>query len=498
MKHPGRIVAADQHDARLAFALAAAFALFCIFINPVGYVGAGADDEHYLAAARCWIEQGLPCRPPNHWWTRWPAFAPVALSTALLGESRFTVSIGPFVYWTASMAAIGMLGTLWFNARAGALAVAILAATPAVAVIAIDPTADTAELCFQLSALVAATFAFRRHSPIWAIVAGIAAGLALESRDTSAVFIAVSALAWLFLDSHRRRVLLWAIAGLAAVTIADMAIYGFATGDPLLRYRLALGHVGVPTDALPEGFDTSQSPLLNPSYIRAWKREVGITMFWPLDPWINLLATPRIRSVLWFLLAAVLLYRQRLSPTENRVAFRLLLAAALWAVLLVYGLAIDPKSRMFLPLAAAAALVGGALVAAAWRSGSQLPAATLLLMHLTLGIYAIDHHAASAVPEARARHWLAAFQDRIEITRGARSYLTLIPGVRTLPADQSGHEMVILNSVKPCDEVAGAQAGGPRLGRVVDYVQEPNAQQSYLCLIAYTDAYYRERNLVRR
>lgn len=498
MELSGRISADERHKVKLAFVLAAAFALLCVLINPVGYVGGGADDEHYLAAARCWVEQGAPCLPPNHWWTRWPAFAPVALSSALLGESRFTLSIGPFVYWASALAALASLATLWFNWRVAVVAVVFLAAMPAFAFTALDPTCDGPELAFQLGALVAAALAYRRQSALLAIIGGIAAGLALQARDTSLLFAAVSAFAWLFLDSRRRRVLLWAIGGFAGVIVADLMIYGFATGDPFLRYRLALGHVGVPSHALPEGFDTSRSPLFNPDYIKAWKREEGISLFWPLDPWLNLVAAPGFRTLFGLLLVGLLLYRDRLVPVERSAVKFLLLSAALWAVLLVYGLAVDPRPRMFLPLAAAGALAGASLVVSAWRSGSRPMAAVLVLLHLVLGVRTIDQHASSEESEARARQWLDAYPTRIEITKGARSYLTLIPAVRDLPEDRSGREMVILNSVIPCDEVAGSRPGGSGHGRVVDSLKELNAGQSYLCLIAYTDAYYRDRGLLRR
>lgn len=498
MEQAGQIVADDRLARQLAYALAAVFALCCVLINPTGYVGAGADDEHYLAAARCWVAQGLPCWPPNHWWTRWPAIAPVALSSALLGESRLTISIGPFIYWASSLVAVAWLGTLWFNWRAGSVAAAILAAIPAFTVTALDPTCDGPELAFQLGALLAATIAYRRQSALVAVAAGLAAGLALQARDTSVVFVAVSGLAWLLLEPHRRKILFWAVPGLLTAIFAELAFYGFATGDPLLRYRLALGHVGVPTHALPEGFDTSQSPLFNPNYIKAWKREGGINLFWPIDPWLNLLTAAGFNSLSWTLVLGFVLFRNRLTHAQRRTTARILLAAGLWAILLVYGLAVDPRPRMFLPLAAASAIACGGILAAAWRRGNRLPAALLTVLHLALGLHSISQHASSDRAEARAQQWLAAYPNRIEITKGAQSYLTLVPGIRALPGDKSGKDMVILNTVTPCEQLARAPSGGPRHGRVVDFVREPHVGQSYLCLIAYTDAYYRDRGLVRR
>lgn len=490
-------MADDRLARRLAFALAAVFALSCVLINPTGYVGAGADDEHYLAAARCWVEQGMPCLPPNHWWTRWPAIAPVALFSALLGESRLTISIGPFLYWMWSLVAVAWLGTLWFNWRAGAVAAAILAAIPAFAVTAFDPTCDGPELAFQLAALLAATIAYRRQSALIATAAGLAAGLALQARDTSVVFVTVSGLVWLLLEPRRRKILLWAVTGLLAAIFAEIAFYGFATGDPLLRYRLALGHVAVPTHALPDGFDTSQSPLFNPDYIKAWKREGGITLFWPIDPWLNLLTAAGFRSLSWMLVFCFVLFRKQLAIVEGRATARILLAAGLWAFLLVYALAVDPRPRMFLPLAAVSTIACGGIMAAVWRSGIRLPVALLTFLHLALGLHALDRQPSSDRAEARARQWLAANPNRIEITKGARSYLTLVPGIRALPTDKSGKDLVILNTVTPCEQLAQGPSGGPRYGRVVDSVREPNVGVSYLCLIAYTDAYYRDRGIIR-
>lgn len=56
----------DVQTRRIAFALAALIALCCVALNPVGYVGGGADDEQYLAAARCWVAQRVPCLPEGH------------------------------------------------------------------------------------------------------------------------------------------------------------------------------------------------------------------------------------------------------------------------------------------------------------------------------------------------------------------------------------------------------------------------------------------------
>ncbi len=478
----------DTQTRRIAFALAALFALCCVAINPVGYVGGGADDEQYLAAARCWVAQRVPCLPESHWWTRWPAFAPSAAGSALLGEGRWSIGLGPLAMWAAALALLGFVVTRWFGWRAGALSIALLAATPVFTAFALAPNTDIPELAFQLGALAAATLAFDRQSRGWAVAGGLLAGLALQARDTSVLFLGAAALAWLTLDQDRRRILLWAVAGLAGVMLVEVAAYALATGDPLLRYELALGHTRILSNALPEGFDTSASPILNPAYIKAWEREAGVTIWWPLDPWLNLLANPRIQSLLGLWLVAMLAFRKRMSVQQRRSGVRLLGAAGLVALLLVYGLAVDPKARMFLPLAAALAAVSAALVVAAWRSGSQLLAGLLVALHLMFGLNVLRHYFASRPAEQRAETWLRQLGNSTEIDEGARSYLTLLPIARRLPTRGSGQRFVIMLSAGPCAALVGRDATGRSDGRVVDQVGGPDLSQGQLCLFEYAPA----------
>src|SRR3954471_12277503 len=80
----------------IAFALTAMLA--ALAINHAGYRGGGADDWHYLEAARCAAAQHGLCVPTSHWWTRFPLVAPMALVLAIGGESRLTVGIVPLLY----------------------------------------------------------------------------------------------------------------------------------------------------------------------------------------------------------------------------------------------------------------------------------------------------------------------------------------------------------------------------------------------------------------
>lgn len=490
MKMQPVIAARTDNRRTIALGFAAAFLLVAAaaLINPVGYVGSGADDEQYLAAARCWLAHGQPCLPPSHWWTRWPAFAPIAGLTGLFGESRLTVGLGPGFYWLASLGLTGWLGTLWFGWRAGAIAMALLGTAPSVAAEAFDPNVDMVELAFQLAGLVAATIAVRRQSRLAALTTGLAAALAIETRDTSILMLGVGGIAWLTLKPSRRQVLLWAIPAFAATIAAEMLVYWQATGDPLARYRLALGHVNIPSFALPAGFHSNRGPLLNPDYMKSWRREAGITWWWPIDPWLNLLATPRCAFLLiGSILSSALLWR-RMPITHRRLAVRVVGAAVVVALLLTYGLAIDPKPRMFMSLWAALALVSGAALAGGLASVARPLALALACLPPLLGIAAMKNYPASAGAEARARHWIALYGKAIELDQGAASYLTLLPEARALAPRGFGRPYLVVTSASECETLIKHTPGAGPDGRVIDQISGTNPRQGYLCLFEYLPA----------
>ncbi|HVL78610.1 MAG TPA: glycosyltransferase family 39 protein [Sphingomicrobium sp.] len=459
----------------------ALLALAIVAINPVGFLGVGSDDAQYLEAARCWVADAAPCLPGSHWWTRWPVVAPLALSTGVLGESRWTVGLGPLLYWAATLGLVGWLGGRWFDRATGYLAAAFLALTPAFAAAALQPTADIAEIAWQLAALAAATLAIERRSRRLAVAAGAFAGVAFAARDTSVLFIAAAAIAWWLSPAAPRRLLAWAAAGLAAVVVGEMLVYGLVTGDPLWRFALAAGHAGIPSTELPASVDTSSAPFFNPDYIMNWKREMDIRFFWPLDPWLNLLASPRIMQILIAPLVLAAAYRQLLSAQDRHRLKRLVGLALLVAALLVYALAIDPKPRMFMALAAACAMSAGALASSAWASGHRLLPGFVAAGCAVCGFYFMAIWGATYDSEVRARQWIAAHPGRMEVDRNARGYLMLVAEARDLPLAGSGRPLLVTVAGRACaDEPPAARA---RL--LLEALGGPNPAQRELCLWAY-------------
>ncbi len=442
-------------DRRWGLVLCIAIALAALLINPIGYVGGHNDDWRYLQAARCWLSNNDPCIPTNHWATRWPTLAALAGAIRILGESRTSVGLAMLPWWIAAIALAGWLGRLWIDRTAGLVAAAVLAATPVVTQSALQPNADLVELAMQLAALVAATIAYRGQSRGAALTAGLFAALAVQSRDTSLLPCAAAALAWLTLKRGPRRILWWTLAGFAAAVAAEQIIYAVATGDPLFRYRLALAHGTIPTDELPVNFDLEQSPLLNPAYIANWRREMGLHWWWPLDPWLNLIASPRIGfSLIGAALLGIVHWRMLTPAIRGRLRAAGVLTM-LVVMLLIYGLAIDPKPRMMMMLAAFSSLVIGASLSAAIRTRrAMVPGAVVILM-IGLGLLTLARISNTHTFEALAGRWIAEHQEAISIDPNSRSTLALVAGTSTLPSTPSVNGWRIMGGNEPCSAYDG-------------------------------------------
>src|SRR5205823_5221474 len=324
------------------------------------------------------------------WSGRWPVIAPLAVVLGTLGESRTTAAIAPALWWIGAIAALGILGERLFDRRTGLLAASLLALVPTFSNLALSIGADVPELTLQLAALLAAITAISRQSRNWAVAAGALAGIAFETRETSVAFLAASALICLIADRRRARVLAWALAAFAVIIVADLAVYAAVTGDPFYFHEVSLHHARLVTSELDPNVDRSHSPILNPAFIAGWKQEMEIRLFWPLDPWLNFLASPRLGPILIAAIAAALMWRNKLPAPQRRRCLLLALGAITSAAVLLYVLAVDPQPRIFLGLAAAAALLLGALVSTAWTNGSR---ATAVLLVCALASFELLTHA---------------------------------------------------------------------------------------------------------
>lgn len=468
-----------------AVALVLAAALVALALNPLGYRGGGADDWHYLEAARCAAAHGL-CPPADHWWARLPLVGPMGLALAALGESRAVLAIVPLAYAAAALACFTLLvARLWGRAEA-IVAGALLATTPAAALAYLQPNVDLPELAFLLGAALAFQSAAAGGRRSWAAAAGALLGLAILTRPTALAALPILAL---FIAAHPplRRLAAPALLGLAAPLLLEAAFYGLWLGEPLLSWSLSLGHTDIATDQLPPDFHSARGPLLNPDYIAAWRPAMGIRVHWTVDPALNLLANPAMGTLLVAALLLALLSRPRRSEERGRAILWLLAAGILYFGALAYGLGVDPKPRMFLPVAAAAAAVAGiAAVVLAPRSLwlAALPVAAVIGASLVR----IAAEPDLSGLEAPARAWMAADRGGIAVELRTGRLLALVPGVAALPvAPAPARPRLMVVAFGRCADEPDFRAGwrverSYYLGRAGE--PPPGVEAAALCLFA--------------
>jgi hypothetical protein len=423
---PPATTRASRSLAPLPVALLLLFAI--ILPNPTGYVGGGGDDWFYVEAARCVARQGW-CVPETHWAARWPLVAPMGASFALFGDSLLTSMIVPFVYAVVAVAAFVQLLELTSGRTAALVGGLVFVATATFAKGLLHPNIEIVELAWVLVAALAAYRAVAGGNAALALAAGCAFGLAIAARMTSLAWLPILAAALWLVPRGRRWIAIPFLAGLPMVAAGDMLINWTISGDALLGPHLSAAHASIPSSELP------------------WIRGV-----------LNLFANPQVAPTLLAALALLLLQRRTLGWRCADVV--LAVAASLYAGALIYGLAIDPKPRMFLPVAAIAAALVGRLAVRAWESGERPIVGVLIGTTIAVGIVASGARYNFSRPGPLAAIWAAEYPGEVMIEDATRRFLTFTPEVRLLPVAPNERNFVIVLQAGPCREARGSIGSG--------------------------------------
>lgn len=435
--------------------------LVLLAINPIGYVGGGGDDYPYLSAARCFARHGV-CLPYDHWARRYPIVLPEAASLYLFGENAVSVAIAPLLY---TLAGVGLFTTIVqrrFGAPAALIAGAVFAATPVVVLRILEIGIDLPEFVFVLLAV----FVLDRPEcgMARAIGSGMMLGMAIQCRPTALVLLPVFLLrlAW----AGQARDIGPFLAGVLLPNLAEAAVYWAGTGDPLTPWKLSLAHAHIPSSELSGQVDTSRSPLFNPDFIGGWRRTMGIHIHWSIDGLLNLFADPEIALTLLAAMAMCVVGRP-----GNRALLPLAGVAAFWFAGLTYGLAVDPKPRMFLIVAAVASIALGVAATAHWRRSRALIAIALTLV-AAKGLITAWERTGIAGPKALAAQWAAQQGGDLTVDPTTASFLTLEPAVRTLPpaAAAPDRRHMLLFGQTGCAQAARARGfAGWRVSRAASF-----------------------------
>lgn len=472
MRSLGRIAAPSTGLIVIGLVLVAAL------INPIGFVGGGNDDWQYLDAARCWAAHG-PCLPHDHWTTRWPLIAPTGGALALLGDSRTVVELVALLFALAAVVLLGLVVRRIANPRAALLAVLLFVTTPIVQQRMLKPNVDMPELLFLLGALYAWLVASSDGKRRWAAIAGLCLALAFATRETALVYLPCFGLAFLLAPAAKKLVLFWSVPAFLSVIAAEMAISWAAAGDALLRWRLALSHGLIPSDALAAGVDRSRSPLLNPDFIGGWEPASGLDLHWSVSGVANLLASPQIGAIVVVAVILLLLARRQAGLVPART---ILAGAALAALLLIYVLAIDPQPRSFLPLAAAAAVAAAIAAEALWRAGERMLALLPPVLAVAAGLWVILAVPTTRAADPAAAEWIRTAPGRVTLSETSRRNLAFVPEAQRLPVNDPAapHRLAITD--RPCGPAAD-RAMPLRNGGLAGLFAGPDGSGHWLCLL---------------
>lgn len=428
--------------------VAVALLLALVLPNPAGYVGAGGDDYYYVQAARCFAAHGW-CVPDTHWATRWPLVAPMGAMFAAFGDSVSVSKLIPLLYSLMAAVLFAGLVELFWGRGPALLGALVFAGTASFAKGLFQPNVETVELAWQLGAVSAGALAVSKGNRGLALVAGLCFGLAVQSRMTSLAWLPVLGFAALLLPRDRWRLIVPAVAGMAFPLGLDMALNFWLSGHPLLSFELSAAHTRIASTELPPGTDLTRSPLFNPQFIGGWAPAMGIDAHWTVKGLINLLANPQMGPVLVAAPAAMLLGRRHLSWRTPEV--RLGFAAAAYAAILIYALAIDPKARMFLPVAAVAAALTGRMLWAVWQDGERAIPIALVAALLLFGTIETAKRFDMTVAGPTAGTWARQHAGHIAVDDQTRRTLTFDPTMRTLPVWPQAQTAHVLRLVtEPC------------------------------------------------
>jgi 4-amino-4-deoxy-L-arabinose transferase-like glycosyltransferase len=262
-------VARERAGVVLDLLLVGTFAVMVFLLSGIGYTG--SDDMGYIGAAREW-RRHFPYVSHFFGDLRYPAILPISLSILLFGDSETTVAIPTLLYALGTvLVTCGFLRNLTDRWTA-IIASLLLAASPLLGELSTTAGDDTSELFYSAVSLFIFLYAtLRQGAPFLYLLAGVAAGLAFLTRESTIALLLAYGVLFLVGFGGRRRVYWLTAAGFLAVFAAEMLFYLMATGDPLHRLKLvaAAAQTPDPNDAVGavdfhSGRVFNISPLIDP------------------------------------------------------------------------------------------------------------------------------------------------------------------------------------------------------------------------------------------
>lgn len=343
----------------VALLLGGTLAAFAVTIS-VFWIGfLGSDDTLYWAGAGGWLAH-VPYLGDTHWALRHTLVIPMAIARAILGDGMPALLLPSLLYAAGFL----VVTALWVYRAAGmpaaAAAMALIVTNPQFILLASVANVDIVEDFFIISALVLIYAAIdpeaarsRRRMCGLLVLAGIATGFAMLSRETSAFLVVAIGLLFLAGYGMPRAWYVLIGCGFVAVVGLEFIYVWWMSGDPFYRASISLHHDETTNRWVSQG--------------------AGVPLVHPLiDPLTMLLFNHYFGLLTWIgvPLAVWLIRRGELTPPARRLVVLSVTLALTWTVLaaaLWTELSLIP--RYYLLPALLLSILSGMALARLWRNG---------------------------------------------------------------------------------------------------------------------------------
>ncbi|HEY3911019.1 MAG TPA: hypothetical protein VGM07_14155 [Stellaceae bacterium] len=221
-----------------ALALVVAAAVIAV-LGTVFWVGyQGSDDGSYIDAALAWYRH-FPQVGHTHWDVRYPIIFALDAGFWIFGVRELAVGMAMLAYLFALVAVSIWMLQRWFGVSESLIFVVIFCAMPGVIVISTYANDDVTELFYVVTSFALYCAAYESSRPrLLLVCAGLAAGLAFMTRETTAGLILAYGLLFLLRPGLKRTDYFFMGFGFAILMLAEMAYYTIEIGNPLWRFTI--------------------------------------------------------------------------------------------------------------------------------------------------------------------------------------------------------------------------------------------------------------------
>ncbi len=307
-------------------AAALVVAIFAIWQTFVGYID--SDDVAYAQAASGWVAH-VPYLGGSHWGLRHTIVLPMALGFRIFGENEATLVLPSLLYAGLLLGLLGSIAATLGGWRAAAVTIAVAGSVPVFATGASLVSTDLPEAFFIIGSVWAWFRGLGRGRPALMVISGIAAGLAITTRETTvALFLFYFAVFVIGRGAHFRDYLLMATGCIVVCGLDTLYLY-LLSDDPLYRIHTAMR--GAQNDG--------------PQMETAGEAASGVDRFGAiaLPRWLRPLGAMFLNQnfglLFWFAVPVATWLALRGLPDSRRVSRVLLGLAVMWVLVLGYALA---------------------------------------------------------------------------------------------------------------------------------------------------------------